>query len=326
MHTKEYRNCHFHISLTTDSDFFFQAVDEILDFDHAEQPSTNPITIAIDIRESRFSGSHDQNKYLYDHRFEDNDVLGGWLGHPLGHIFSDPKQKTIRGFISSLFKPDEFSLERVLDIALFQPLRYILSFHGYFFLHGSVVYNANGGILFTGPQNCGKSTLAIALLAHAFSYSNDDKVFLHNDETGITLIPLPTKIGIGNQQLPVWQPFLEKSTLSLYGNKKRFSANNLTSGITPEKLYTKMIVFPSFEKGTPQGKITILSKEEAFQRFLQENFNLPDKQLFSKSTPEQMMLFWKLLDHSHAILVTYNDENLLETVSSLADTLNATKS
>ena len=168
MQTKQYRNRHFHLSLTTDSDYLFQAVDDILDFDAVEETNQSLLSISIEIREMLYTDNNDQEKYAYEHRLIDANRLSGWIGHPLCHIFTDPTHYAIRGKISPLFKSQEFSNERLLDIAFFQPMRYILSYHGYFFVHASVTHNSQNSILITGPQNAGKSTFAISLLQHGY--------------------------------------------------------------------------------------------------------------------------------------------------------------
>lgn len=325
MHTKQYTNQHFQLSLQTDSDYFFEAVDSLLDFGEPIFSNPEPLAVSIEIMGKKVPSPQDQANYTYNHRICDNNRLEGSVSHPLSEIITDPWAKTIQGTISPLFKPDSFSQERLLDIALFQPLRYILSHHGYFFLHCAAIYNNAGGVLIAGPQNSGKSTIAVALLKHGFNFYCDDKMFLLDDpDNCLRILPLPTKVGIGNPGCPIWKPYLEKANLSPFGNKHRFSRYHLTEWPYPEIVRARSIVLPCYETKTTQGNVTEISNEDALGMILQENFHLPDQCLFTYSAEKQRNILHKLVYQSKTFLLHYNEENLETLVKKTAAMLQAT--
>jgi HprK-related kinase B len=65
---------------------------------------------------------------------------------------------------------------------------------GYLLVHGSAVVNRRGhGIAFCSDSGVGKSTIAVALLAHGFKFLSNDRILLKAHRDYITMVGVPKK-------------------------------------------------------------------------------------------------------------------------------------
>ncbi len=99
---------------------------------------------------------------------------------------ADLKQRFSVGFVSPAMAQDSTCLRRTF----LECLAFTMATHGtgatHTYVHGSAVAMGESGVIFSGPPESGKSTLAYACVRRGFRLVADDVVYLENGSAGLT--------------------------------------------------------------------------------------------------------------------------------------------
>lgn len=297
-----YSNHLLKIRIFTNSKPILRLVDNFLDFTGINL-SKPKIKIDFYLDEVNSKNRNDGENFLYqDWPGKSNNLLSS-LGKRIVTVVADPKRGQVK---ATILNYQESYKERLFDSIFTQPLHFILARYGLFFLHASVVSKGKDCILITGPQDSGKSTLALTLAQNGFKLVADDDCFVKLIRRQTQLFPFPTKMGLNDKILERYQE-LKKHTLKSfrYGGKRRLSLNSISNSNSAKSYSCKMIIFPKY-KADRIISINRLSKQEAMNRLAKENPIIYSKRSFEK-------MFWTLYDltrQADFFEFTYNDNNL----------------
>ena len=177
----------------------------------------------------------------------------------------EPDRNTISSYVAT---PPDIEKDLLLDLIFFQPLKFILQEKKLYILHASCAVRNGQGVIFSGKSGSGKSSLALALLRHGFSYLADDKLVIRSE--------------VGRIQCCVFssRPKISKRSLALFPEFKDFVING---GARNEKILIDvdrisppqktaepaMLIFPKFTRSA-LTRLEPLDKQSALARLARE--------------------------------------------------------
>lgn len=293
------------IKVYTNSKRIYKLIENFLDFDNKHWSPKSKIKIDFSLNEVKRKESYYRN-FLYQNLFTENNNLLSFFNNKIAGVTIDPKRRVVKGII--LGYKDSLK-EYILEVIFNQPLRFILAHYGLFFIHTSVVYKDRDCIFISGPQDSGKSTIALTLAKKGFNLLTDDKCFIKLAKNKIKIISFPTKMGLKDGILKSYSE-LNKYALKnyYYGKKRRLSLNSISPNFgNTEEHKCKIIIFPKY-KVNRNTYIKRVSKKEALDRLIKENLVFCPKKEFEK-------MFWALYNlasKTSAFELIYNDARLNE--------------
>lgn len=303
---RTYINHFVNIKVSTNSKAILRLLDNFLDFDDACR-SRPGIKIRFYLDEVKVKKPQGPGAFFYHSFYEDNNLLSSF-GQKLLTVTANPKTGVVRGDILDY---KESSKERILDSIFSQPLHFILACRGLFFLHASSVCKDKDCILISGPQDSGKSTLALTFAQNGFSLLADDDCFVKLARDRAQLFPFPTKMGL-NDKISKKHPELIQHTLKnyRYGKKLRISLNSFANSHNYKELGCKMIIFPKY-KSRSKASLKLISKKEALDRLTKDNiFIYPNDKLNQRLSINFFWVRYSLTTTADSFELIYNDANI----------------
>ncbi|MFA5146261.1 MAG: hypothetical protein WC515_02625 [Candidatus Omnitrophota bacterium] len=300
---RKYTNKYLSISVDTNSSRVYKLVDNFLDFKKSRDSGPR---IKMDFRVDEISDKRpDVNDGpIHRSRIGRDGALLSSGDNRIATVVIDPGRGMVRGTVLNFQEPYK---EYILDFLLMQPLRRILARHRLFFLHVSAVCKDGDCILISGPQNSGKSTLALTLARNRFDLLTDDDCFIRSAKRGIRLFPFPTKMGLNDAAVKRY-PELHKYALKdyRYGGKRRLSLGSFyPKADRTEDYRCKMVIFPKY-KAHAETAIKKIPGKGALDRLF---YN--DLTSYTRADIENM--FWALYNITQDagyFELTYNDAGL----------------
>ncbi len=255
------------------------------------------------IDEANDKNLNDNSNFVYNSYFNGSKNLSFALGSSIARVTADSQKQTVKGTVINY---KERHKERLFDLIFFQPLRFILGRRGLFFLHASMVSMGRGRLLITGPQNCGKSTIALILAQGGFSLLSDDDCFIRLRGKQIQTLPFPTKIGL-NDKIISRYPEFNKHILKgyHYSGKKRLSLSCVSNQSGLEKSGCVGIIFPAYKAGCKNVRLREMPAGESLDKLIREHRMLGKK--------EYQRMFWALYYltlRANCYRLRYNDSCL----------------
>jgi len=225
---------------------------------------------------------------------------------PLATVKADPYLNVVKADIFSLkvFK------DSLVEFTIFQPLRFILAISKIFFLHASFVSKNGKTILFSGPQNCGKSVLSLSLvLKRKFNLLTDDKCFLKLTPKNAQVYPIPTSIGVKKSTLNEF-PELKKIIIPnfKFGGKKRLFLNTPPDN-TKNINYCDFLIFPRYKE---EGTVTLkrIPAPIAFKKLSDAHITKFQNDRNDKLLTKYFWTLYALANNTPCFELTYNDRGL----------------
>jgi len=220
-----------------------------------------------------------------------------------GHVRIDQRTATVRARIPCF---QERHKEYIAETYITQPIRSLLAGRGLFFLHAAAVRNKAYGVLIAGEQDCGKSTVSLALCRDGFYHLTDDKCFIRERRGDFSVVCLPTKIGFRTAMLKIF-PSIKDMLIEgyRYGAKQRFSRADAISGSIHSEVRYKLLLFPRYSR-KKSAALKPITKEDALYRLLSESFGVRDK----RQTAQNFAALSMLVTYTDAYELTYNDLQL----------------
>lgn len=301
-----YSNHLLKIRIFTNSKIILRLVDNFLNFTRANS-SKPKIKIDFYLDEVSSKKCNNDKNSLYQNCLDENRNLLSSFGKRIATLTADPKRELVKGTILNY---EESSKEHLLDFILMQPLRFILAHHGFFFLHTSAVCKDESCTLIIGPQDSGKSTLALVLSQNGFNLLTDDDCFAKLVKNQTLLFPFPTKMGLNDKVLKKY-PELNKLTLKnyRYGGKRRLSLNHISNPNNTKGLKCRMIIFPKY-KADRDVNMKQLSKKDGLERLVKENLIIYNKERFPRRPINNFEVLCNIIEQANSFELTYNDNNL----------------
>lgn len=301
------------IKVYTTSRRIYDLIRNQLDFNGARNIKPD-IEISFYIDEANDKNLSDDRDFIYRGYFNDDKNLSLALGFSIAQVTADFQKRTVKGTIINY---KECYKERIFDLIFFQPLRFILSRHGLFFLHASMVSKGPRSLLIAGPQNCGKSTVALIFAQNGFSLLSDDDCFVKLRGKHIQAFSFPTKIGLKDKILSKY-PKLNSHTLKnyRYGGKRRLSLNHISDRSVTVKSRCIAIIFPIYKDGCKNVRLKKISSEESLAKLTREHNMLGKK--------EYQKMFWTLYHltkETRSFELIYNDDILNEVPGAVREIL-----
>lgn len=304
LYKKTYKHHNICLKISTNSRRIARLIENVLDFNSSSKHVPPEITIRFYFNKLTTDNLHEKKRVLYWNKIRKNASLDIYIGKKETYCNVNPKTRTV---YVDIFNFKELSKERILDVILMQPIRYILAHNGLFFLHASTLRRGKDGILISGPQNCGKSSLAIFFGKNGFDFMADDDCFIKLTNNKIAILPFPTKIGLNSSLLSKHKE-LKKHVIRgyTYGTKCRASAHNLFSNSDNKIMFNcKLILFPQYTKCK---NITLkkLSSSEALRRLCKMRYTPYTNEVSKK----EFWTFYCLTKKAGSYIVKYNDSLL----------------
>lgn len=225
---------------------------------------------------------------------------------PSVRVIADPYLETVRAYIRHF----RTLKESLVEYAIFQPLRFILAKSKIFFIHASFVSGNEKNIILSGPQDCGKSTLAISLvMKRGFKLLADDKCFFRLTNKSVEVFPVPTSIGVKKKTLDEFPELSDKVIPRFkFGGKKRLFLDVICENAR-KRYYCDFLIFPRYKERskTALRKLPFLSAlKKLAQAHLTRSRDDKDNKLFIK-------YFWalySLVAKVSCFELIYNDQGL----------------
>lgn len=296
-------NQYLRLEVYTNSKRIYKLINNFLDF--GSPSCANPkIRIKFYLNEANLKTPDNDINLFYQSWFDENKNLSLSIGDRTVNVTANPETGIVKGTILNY---RESYKECLLDLILTQPLRFILTHYGLFFLHASVVCKNKDCILISGSKDSGKSTLALILARDGFNLLADDDCLVKLVRNQVQLFPFPTKMGLNDRILKIFPEFNEHTLKNYrYGGKRRFSLRSISSNPNNIKgLRCKMIIFPRY-KMNRNIYMKGISKEETLEWLLKD-----DHAIYQKK--ESRKMFWALytlVSKAKLFELIYNDDKL----------------
>jgi len=300
-----FTNSYLQISLHTNSKRINTLVENFLDFNNKDGQKRPKIKACFYLNEGNVSSRCRKTNHVYRGQFIDDEIRMASFGKSVVRVKANYSSATVTGVISRF---DESVKERILQYAFTVPLQRILSNHGFFFLHASIVCRKNNYIIIIGPARSGKSTLALLLSQYGFNPLSDDDCFVKLTGTSAYLFPFPTKIGL-NEKLLKYYPKIAGYTIKdyRYYNKQRISLSAFKRQDKRSGYKCKAIIFPKY-KARKRLSINAVSKKKTLELMLKYSL------LYLYRDKEQNVLwtFYALAQKTRSFQLVYNNDSFNE--------------
>ena len=310
MYKKTLTNNYLSIKVSTNSKRIMTLLDNFLD--SGVTASLKPkISIQFNLEEHSPVKPGDSKQALYQNWIARDNTLVSSFGSTMATATVNPK----KGLVDAVVSDYQASFkEATLDFIFVKPLHFILAHHGLFFIHASVVCKGSNCVLINGPQNSGKSTIALTLGRNGFGLLTDDDCFAKSFGNKARLFPFPTKMGLNDKIIKKYPEFRAHLLNDYrYGNKQRLPLNTVGNGRTGIKTLTcTTILFPAYR---PKGRTRVkkISRAKALNRLARESSFLnafyPAEQI-KKIQNENFWALYNLTRNARAYELQYNDKEL----------------
>lgn len=306
---KIYSDDNFKISVFTNSKVILGLIDNFLDF-RGKNPSSPEIKVSYYLEEISSDKKDKRTEVMYQDRLDSNDNLISTFWNKTTTITVDPRRAVVN---AAIFNYQDHFKENILDSILSWPLRFIMAYRGFFFLHASAIAKGKNCIIINGAQNNGKSIIALTLAQNGFNFLTDDDCYVKSNGKRNVLLPFSTKIGLNNRALSR-NSALKKYVLKnyRYGGKQRLSARDIFRLDRPRQNYNcRLILFPHYRH---EGKVSLkpVSLGNAVNRLFQENayLYLVKKYKDIDILESNLKILCNFVKKAQAFELTYNDERL----------------
>lgn len=297
-------NSYCAVKVYTTSRRIHDLIKKRLDFSGTRE-SKPDIEISFYIDEANDKNLSDDRDFVYRSFFDYDKNLSLALGSCIARVTADSQKQTVKGTVINY---RERHKERLFDLIFFQPLCFILSHQGLFYLHASMVSMGRDRLLITGPQNCGKSIVSLILAQGGFSLLSDDDCFIKLRGKQIQTFPFPTKMGLNDKILSRYPEFNSHTLRGYrYGGKKRLSLHCVSNQSGSERSRCIAIIFPAYKAGCKNVRLREIPSEESLNRLAKEY------RILGKKEYERMFwVLYLLTKNARSFELAYNDNILNE--------------
>ncbi len=292
------------LKINTNSKRIRSLVKNILDLNRKGKGVHSSLTVEFYLNELSPARLTVKDKFIYSREGGQTGRFSLSFGSALAKVEADARTKVVRADILNF---EDSLKERILDLILMEPLRFILAGKKLCFLHASAVSRGRDCVVINGPQRSGKSTLALTLAKNGFNFMADDDCYLRLERGKVTLFPLPTKMGLDNKSL-IRYPELKRYVMQghIYGGRRRISTRAAFGGDGNIRNYNcRMILFPRYApaRGVYMKR---LSRDEALGRLCKINCAL-----YPRGTrPRIFWTLYSLTKNADSFVLGYNDSSL----------------
>lgn len=302
-----YTTQYMHVKIDTNSHRIYKLIENFLDFDNSINHPRPKINVEFYLESIVAKNFLLNQNFTYHGWVNKKKILLASVGNESVSVTIDSKAAQVKGVVVNY---KALAKEPILDYVFIHPLRFILTHHGLFSIHASMVSKDSDCILISGNQNCGKSTLAFTLLQNGFSLLADDDCFLKLKGNEIQVFPFPTKMGLQDNILKKYPQF-NKYVLKdyRYGEKRRLSLNSIAQYNNTKGYKCKMIIFPAY-KANSKVYIKQISKDEALDRLAKENIYVYSPKELKKLSCEHFGILYNLTRKVNFFELVYNDDKL----------------
>lgn len=301
-------NHYLNIKLDTNSKEIYDLVTNIFDFDDKCRKLSPKIKIHFILDDMGFKDRPYQKRYNYSKARPRDNVMLQALGEEIISSKADRKKGLVRG---TIFGYREHIKEHIFYNLIMLPFQFLLSQHGFFFAHCSVVNKGKDCALITGPTGSGKSTLSVVLARNGFHLLTDDDCFIKLIKGEAQLFPFGTKIGLSDSLLKKYPDLGKKIEKNYrYGNKQRVSRKHISGHICGGGFKCKVILLPKYKANNKKLVIRKISAAKTIKSIANEYphlHNYPDREF-----EEKFLTFYALTKKAEAFELLYNDNNLNE--------------
>ncbi|MDD5173632.1 MAG: hypothetical protein PHV48_02255 [Candidatus Omnitrophica bacterium] len=306
---KIYNDGNFKISVFSNSRVILKLIDNFFDFRrlHVLSPKIKMSCYLEDVSGDKKNKRMD---FIYRDVLDKDDNLISAFGSKTTAVMVDPRRAVVN---ATIFDCRESIKENILDSIISRPLRFIMAYRGFFFLHASVVARGGDCIIINGAQNSGKSTIALTLAKSGFDFLTDDDCYVKSDGRRDVLLPFSTKIGL-NEEILSKNNALKKYTLKnyYYGKKSRLSAWNIFKPCKLAKTYNcKLILFPRY-KAKCGVSLKRVSQGDAINRLFRDMPIYMWQKRYKNMPEETLKNLCNFIKEAQVFELIYNDGGLEE--------------
>lgn len=309
LYQKNFKNKYFGIKLKSNNKRIIQAISRHLDFTSHYSGRPEVVSFSINIKVLEVGKIPAGSSLIYKNKFA-GELLFSKIS-PLVERVIDWRKQEVKVTVHTF---DDDYKEHIVDFTVMRPLHFILAKKGLFFIHSSIVSKGLDCVLVSGPQNSGKTTLALALLGQGFSFITDDDCFLASAKDGrVRLIPLDTKIGL-NDKTALRYPHLKSRALKgyRYGNKLRISSRHLLQSASNGSFSNcRMVVFPKYMPHSPLS-LKPLSQAEALKRLMRDNDWMHGFYRQEKIKADNFFALYTFIRNAKIFELNYDDKDIAE--------------
>lgn len=303
-------NHYLSINISTNSKRIHALIKNILDFNYKPLRSNPKIKINFTLKDIGTKYKPGGISFFCSNMRQGDDIFIQAFGREIVRSEISRKKGTVKGTVAG-YRDDV--KEHVFYNLFMKPLQFILSYHGFFFIHSSVVSKGDNCVLITGRPNCGKSTISLVLSQYGFNLLTDDDCFVKLTEKGAQLFPFSTKIGLSNiilKKYPALGNYAKKNYS--YGKKQRLSIERISKHEGAKELRCKIILFPIYSSNS-----RISMKEISGNKIIKRVANEFPLRHISRDYPEKefetkFLTFYALTKKARSFELTYNDDRLDE--------------
>jgi len=297
------------LKIDADSKRLRGLIEDVLDLDRGVERPRADITIRIRLREAGRKGSLKKTSFARKNAIDAEGALCLSLeDKAIAYARADAGKATVE---ARIVKFEESRKERIIDLILMQPIRFIIARRGFYFLHASSVGRGKGCVVINGSQGSGKSTLAAVLARSGFDFLADDDCYLRIARNRVSLSPFPTKMGLHDnlfKRYPDLGSHISKK--ALYGGRPRISARAAFGDPGDVRGYDcRLVLFPEYARRKRSGIVMRgISDEDALGRLCATN-----RAFYDKETCRSIFwVFHALLKQAEPYTLRYNDGDLGE--------------
>lgn len=306
-YSNTYTTQYMRVKMNTNSHRIYKLIENFLDFNNNINHPRPKINVEFYLESIVTKNFSLNQNFTYHGWSSKKKILLASVGNESISVSIDPKAAQVKGLVVNY---NGLSKEPTLGYVFIHPLRFILTHHGLFSIHASMVSKGSDCIFISGNQNCGKSTLAFTLLQNGFTLLADDACFIKLKGNEIQAFPLPTKMGLQDNILKKYPQFSKYVLKNYrYGEKRRLSLNSISQDNNTKGYKCKMVVFPIY-KANSKVYIKRISKDEALDRLAKENIYVYSPKELKKLSCEHFWTLYNLTRKANLFELAYNDDRL----------------
>lgn len=239
----DYQTAYLDLRIRTDNPGVHRLIRRYLDL--LPQPATIE---RLKVEFELLSSAGDESVPFFHHQFSQTHGYETICGRPFATAHADLPQGKVHARIFDFHKSVR---ESVFETIFMRPLRMILAYRGFSYLHSAVVASDDGRCLvIAGPSGSGKTTLSLSLLESGLRLFTDDSCFVRREESEFCFYPFGTKVGV-DRALALRLGITAPPGSFTFGNKLRVSARSFPSIERPSRMRCAALILPTYAPGEP---------------------------------------------------------------------------
>lgn len=205
---------------------------------------------------------------------------------------------------------DDLSPSAVFHGLFLYPLSRMLVADNHFIFHGSLCSKRGRGVLFSGTDGAGKSSLMLSLVERGYRYYSDECPILLLKNNKVSGEAFHNKISLHKNSLKNFSEIRPKFRHNRSFDKYYLNPTEIGSSKIWRGCPINLIIFPSYDEGVSEMQFVRMNDRSSYARLLMDDYCLLSRRE-GKALFKRYCFFMKNLSkQAISYRLTYNDHNI----------------